>query len=295
MTDDLDLPTPLADADFSPRRRAWRGLTPGLLAGSGLMAVLAAAAICAPLLTSYDPSAIDVTNSLQPPSPTHWFGTDQFGQDVFTRVVYAARVDLLIGVVLVGVALTVGATVGMLAAWRGGWVDAVVQRVVDIGFAFPFLVLVIAMVGLRGPGLGSLFIAVSLVAWILYARLVRTEVRLVRRMDYVTAAQVSGFGTGRVLARHVLPNVAGQLVVYASSDFVYAVLVGASVSFLGLGVQPPTPEWGSMIQAGQNFITQQWWIAFFPGLAIVYVGVACALIGDGLASVFGITPRGRRG
>lgn len=260
-----------------------------------MMLLLALAATFAPLITPYDPTAIDVANALLPPSTQHWFGTDQFGQDVFARVLYAGRVDLLIGMVLVGVALVLGTTVGLTSAWRGGWADSVVQRVVDIGFAFPFLVLVIAMVGLRGPGLGSLILAVSLVAWIVYARLVRTEALLVKQKDYVVASEVSGFSTPRILIRHVLPNVSGQLIVYASSDFVYAVLVGASVSYLGLGVQPPTPEWGAMVQAGQNFIAAQWWISFFPGAAIVYVGIACALLGDGLAQVFGVTNRGRRG
>jgi peptide/nickel transport system permease protein len=261
--------------------------------GVVMLAVLVAAALGATLLTRYDPTALDVASALQPPGGRHWFGTDQYGQDVFSRVLHAGRVDLLIGLVLVGVALVVGSTVGILSAWRGGWLDALVQRVIDIGFAFPFLVLVIAMVGLRGPGLSSLFLAVSLVAWITYARLVRTEVRVVRDLDYVTAATVSGFSTLRVLTRHVLPNVAGQLVVFASSDFVYAVLAGASVSYLGLGVQPPTPEWGAMVQAGQNFIGQQWWIAFFPGVAIVYLGIAFALLGDGLAELLGVSDRSR--
>lgn len=279
----------------APQRRSSRWLPASLIAGAVMMALLTLAAIFAPLITPYDPAAIDVTNALLPPDSQHWFGTDQFGQDVFTRVIYAGRVDLLIGVVLVGVALVLGTTVGLASAWRGGWVDSFVQRIVDIGFAFPFLVLVIAMVGLLGPGLGSLLLAVSLVAWIVYARLVRTEALLVKQKDYVVAAKVSGFATPRILMRHVLPNVSGQLIVYASSDFVYAVLVGASVSYLGLGVQPPTPEWGAMVQSGQNFIAEQWWISFFPGMAIVYVGIACALLGDGLAQVFGVSNRGRRG
>ena len=257
-----------------------------------MLGALGVAALAAPLISRYDPTAIDPAAALQAPGASHWFGTDQYGQDVFSRVLHAGRIDLLIGVVLVGVALGVGTVVGVTTTWAGGWVEAATQRVIDIGFAFPFLVLVIAMVGLRGPGLGSLFLAVSLVAWITYARLVRTEVRVVRRADYATAAEVSGFSTPRVLVRHVLPNVAGQLVVFASSDFVYAILAGASVSYLGLGVQPPTPEWGAMVQAGQNFLGQQWWIAFFPGAAIVYVGIACALLGDGLADRLRVADRG---
>jgi peptide/nickel transport system permease protein len=265
----------------SPR---WKflGIPLTLLWGGAMMGVLVLGAVFAPFLSPYDPEALDVTQVLLPPSTEHWFGTDQYGQDIFTRVLYAARIDLLIGVVVVGVSLVLGTVIGITSAWFGGIYDAVVQRIIDIGFAFPFLVLVIAMVGLRGPGLSSLFIAVGLIGWIVYARLVRTEVLVVQQSEYVAAAKMSGFSNRRILGRHILPNVSNQLLVYASSDFVYAVLLGASISYLGLGVQPPTPEWGAMVRAGQNFVADQWWISFFPGMAIVFLGIACALIGDGL-------------
>jgi peptide/nickel transport system permease protein len=254
-----------------------------LVAGSVMMGLIVVASLAAPLLTDYSPTRINSAAALLPPSSAHLFGTNQFGQDIFTRTLYAGRVDLLIGILIVGIALVVGTTVGLVSSWVGGWLDSLAMRIVDIGFAFPFLVLVITMVGLLGPGLFSLVLAVSLVAWIFYARLVRTEVQVVKGQNYITAARVSGFSSPRILGRHVLPNVAPQLIVYATSDFVYAVLLGASVSYLGLGVQPPHPEWGAMIQAGQSFIGNQWWISFFPGLAVVWTGVACALLGDGLA------------
>ena len=255
-----------------------------LSVGCAVLAVLIFCCLGAPLITTYSPTQ-QGPDLLAAPSAVHLFGTDQFGRDVLSRTLYAGRIDLLIGVVLVGVALVAGTLIGLVAGWFGGWIDSLIMRIADIGFAFPFLVLVICIVGLRGPGLSSLFLAVSLVAWIFYARLVRTEVRALKDANYIRSARLSGFSTGRVLLRHVLPNVFGQVMVYATSDFVYAVLLGASVSYLGLGVQPPTPEWGAMVAQGQNFITLQWWLAFFPGLAIVVLGLAFSLIGDGLADL----------
>jgi peptide/nickel transport system permease protein len=265
--------------------RARRRIGPNvvLIVGLSLLGLLLLACYGAPLFTHWSPAQLDQNAILKAPSSRHWFGTDQFGRDIFARTLYAGRIDFLIGIVLVGVALVVGTLVGMVSAWLGGVTDAIVQRLVDIGFAFPFLVLVISVVGLRGPGLSSLFIAVSFVAWIFYARLVRSEVLVLKTSNYMLAARTSGFSTARVLVFHLLPNIVNQVLLYATSDFVYAVLLGASVSYLGLGVQPPTPEWGAMVQAGQNFVATQWWISFFPGLAIVLMGLAFALIGDSLA------------
>ena len=256
-----------------------------LVMGTVMLGLLLVACLGAPLFTDQSPTALHPSDALLPPSGEHLFGTNQYGQDIFARTLYGGRVNLLIGVVLVGTALLIGTTVGLVAAWRGGWVDAVIGRIVDVGFAFPFLVLVIAIVGLRGPGLVSLFIAVGVVSWIFYVRLVRSDVLVIKEQNYIIAAQMSGFSAPRVVVRHVLPNAAAQLLVFATSDFVYAVLLGASVSYLGLGVQPPTPEWGAMVQAGQNFVSSAWWISFFPGLAIVYTGITFAALGDGLAEV----------
>lgn len=273
--------TPVGTGVSRARRRVGPNVV--LIVGLSLLGLLLLACYGAPLFTHWSPAQLDQNAILKAPSSRHWFGTDQFGRDIFARTLYAGRVDFLIGIVLVGVALVVGTLVGMVSAWLGGVTDAIVQRLVDIGFAFPFLVLVISVVGLRGPGLSSLFIAVSFVAWIFYARLVRSEVLVLKTSNYMLAARTSGFSTARVLVFHLLPNVVNQVLLYATSDFVYAVLLGASVSYLGLGVQPPTPEWGAMVQAGQNFVATQWWISFFPGLAIVLMGLAFALIGDSLA------------
>lgn len=273
--------TPVGTGVSRARRRIGPNVV--LIVGLSLLGLLLLACYAAPLFTHWSPAQLDQNAILKAPSSRHWFGTDQFGRDIFARTLYAGRVDFLIGIVLVGVALVVGTLAGMVSAWLGGVTDAIVQRLVDIGFAFPFLVLVISVVGLRGPGLSSLFIAVSFVAWIFYARLVRSEVLVLKTSNYMLAARTSGFSTARVLVFHLLPNIVNQVLLYATSDFVYAVLLGASVSYLGLGVQPPTPEWGAMVQAGQNFVATQWWISFFPGLAIVLMGLAFALIGDSLA------------
>jgi peptide/nickel transport system permease protein len=266
-------------------RRVLGGAPPELVIGGALIAALLVLTLVVPVFIAHSPSFQDPNATLLRPSWDHLFGTDQYGRDIFTRTLYAGRIDFLIGAVLVGIASVVGTAVGLVAAWARGLTDAVVLWLINIGFALPFLVLVISIVGLRGPGLGSLILAVSLVSWIFYARLVRGEVVVLKDANYIRAARLSGFSTARVLTRHVLPNVASQVLLYATSDLIYAILLGASVSYLGLGVQPPTPEWGAMVQEGQSFITTQWWLALFPGLAIMITGIGFALIGDGLADL----------
>ncbi len=256
-----------------------------LLAGCGMLAIIVIAAVAAPVICRYTPTTLNPLASLQPPSDAHYFGTDQFGRDIFARTAYSARIDLIIAFSLVTTAFVIGTTVGVIAGWAGGGLDSTMMRVIDVALAFPFLVLVICIVGLRGPGLLSLYLAVSVVSWIFYARLVRAEVRTIRHSEYMLAAEASDFSTLRVLSRHLLPNVIIQPIVYASSDLVYALLLTASVSYLGLGIQPPTPEWGQMIQDGSTFIGAQWWLSFFPGAAIVVTAVAFSLIGDGLANI----------
>jgi peptide/nickel transport system permease protein len=254
-----------------------------LIAGLGLLALIILAVLLGPVLLGINPDTQNYSAVLQAPSGAHPFGTDQFGRDLLARTLVARRLDLVIAFGLVGISLVIGTAIGMVAAWFGGLLDTAVSRVIDIALAFPFLVLVIAIVGVRGPGVVSLFVAVSLVGWVFYARLTRGEVLVARRVDYMRAAQASGFSRTRMFLRHLLPNVVIQPLVYASSDLVYALLLGSSVSFLGLGVQPPTPEWGQMVSEGTTFITSQWWLAFFPGLAIVITGIAFSLIGDGIA------------
>jgi peptide/nickel transport system permease protein len=271
--------TPLRIARLPGRGRA------ALVVGSTLLGLIVLMALGAPLIARDSPTALHADIVLQGPSRTHWFGTDQFGRDVFARVVYSARIDLMLASILVATAFLIGVTLGVIAGWVGGWFDIVLTRIIDIALAFPFLVLVISVIGMRGPGLLSLYIAVSLVAWVFYARLVREEVLRVKRMDYIRAARASDFTSRRVVIRHLLPNVVVQPLVYASSDCVYALLLGASVSFLSLGVQPPQSEWGQMVAQGTPFLAAQWWISTFPGLAIVITGIAFSLIAEGLADL----------
>ena len=241
------------------------------------------AAIFAPLLAPYDPIKLDASMGLRPPSLAHPFGTDQLGRDVLTRVIYAARIDLQIGLIGVTIPLVIGTFVGLIAGYVGGWTDTVISRVIDVVIAFPFLVLVIAIVAMLGPGLINLYIAVSLVSWVLYARIVRGESLALKRREYVVAAHGLGFGNGRVMFRHILPNALAPALVFGMSDFVLDVQLGATLSFFGLGVQAPTPEWGLMIAESRNFILTAPWVVIFPGLAIVALSFFVSLIGDAMA------------
>jgi peptide/nickel transport system permease protein len=266
----------------------WRFVVaPGWSRRIGLAGVLliAIGAIAAPLITSYDPARLDLQTGLAPPSPAHLFGTDQLGRDVFTRVLYGARIDLQIGLIGVAIPLAIGVVVGLIAGYLGGWLDSLIGRLIDVVVAFPFLVIVIAIVAMLGPGLVNFYIAVSVVSWVAYARIVRAETLVAKTREYVLAARGLGFSDARIMFRHILPNVIAPAFVFGMSDFVLDILAGASLGFFGLGVQPPTPEWGVMIAEGRNFIVTAPWVVVFPGLAIVTVGFFFSLLGDGLADL----------
>jgi peptide/nickel transport system permease protein len=250
------------------------------------------AAIFAPLLTPYDPIKLDATVGLRPPSVAHPFGTDQLGRDVLTRVIYAARIDLQIGLIGVTIPLIIGTFVGLIAGYVGAWTDALISRVIDVVIAFPFLVLVIAIVAMLGPGLINLYIAVSLVSWVLYARIIRGETLALKRREYVMAAHGLGFGNRRVMFRHILPNALAPALVFGMSDFVLDVQLGATLSFFGLGVQAPTPEWGLMIAESRNFILTAPWVVIFPGFAIIALSFFVSLIGDAMADAVRAIDRG---
>lgn len=272
----------LAQHGLSARRAvsSWPGtLVLGLLIIGGWLLL----ATFAPLVAPYDPNAVDILHILEAPSLTHWFGTDQAGRDVLSRTIFAARVDLFMCVVGVAPPLLIGVAVGLVSGYLGGVADAVLMRIYDVTVAFPFFVLVLAIVGVLGPGLGNFFIALALVGWVTYARLMRAEVLVIKTSEYALAARSLGFGPLTIMLRHVLPNALSPVLVYAMTDAVLVILAGASLGFLGMGAQPPLAEWGVMIADGQSYVVRAWWICFFPGLAAVTLGMGLALTGDGLA------------
>jgi peptide/nickel transport system permease protein len=258
-------------------RSLWVGI-----AGIGTIAALA---VLAPLIAPYDPTALSLAGGLTPPSAAHWFGTDQLGRDILTRVLYAARIDLQIGTIGVIIPLIMGVVIGLFAGYYAGWQDAILGRVIDVVTAFPFLVLVLAIVAMLGPGLRNFYIAISLVSWVAYARIVRGEALSVRSRGYILAARSLGYGDARIMFRHVLPNVIVPALVFGMSDFVLDILAGASLGFFGLGVQPPTPEWGVMIAEGRNFIITAPWVVIFPGVAIIVTSFFVSLIGDNVSDL----------
>jgi peptide/nickel transport system permease protein len=257
-----------------------------LLIGIGLLAAVIVVTVAAPLITNYDPNEIDPLHPLAPPlTPGHVFGTDNFGRDILSRILYGGRIDLLIAFGATSVTLVVGTAIGLFSGFIGGWVDSTIMRIVDLFFAFPFFVLVIAIVAMLGPSIFNMFIAIWLVSWITYARITRGHTLSAKRQEYVLAAKALGFRSRRVMLRHILPNVLSFVIIFAMVDAVGNILLGAALGFLGLGAQPPSPEWGVMISDGQSYIFTAWWLATIPGIAIVVVGVGFSLLGDGLADI----------
>ena len=255
--------------------------------GGGLTLLWIAVALAAPLIAPYDPNAQDLSATLLVPSPAHPLGTDNFGRDVLSRILWGTRLDLAMGLLALVAPFVTGCLIGLVAGYFGGLVDILLMRLLDVTMSFPFFVLVIAIISVLGPGLASFFIAVALVAWVSYARLVRSQVLVLKHKDFVLAARSLGYSHLRVMLRHILPNAVMPAVVFSMSDVVITILLGSSLSYLGLGVQPPTPEWGVMIAEGQNFLASAWWICFFPGLAIVFLALGFSLLADGLAERFG--------
>jgi len=253
------------------------------LLGGVLVILFLAAALFPALIAPYDPNHLDYLALLKPPSLAHPFGTDNLGRDVLSRVVWAASVDLQIAIFSTVFPLILGTIVGALVGYRGGILDALFGRLVDLSVTIPFLVLVIAIVAVLGPGLFNLYVAVSAVGWIPYARLVRSEMVIQSKRDYASAARVMGFGPLRIVFGHLLPNAVTPTIVYCMTDLSFAVLLGSSLGYLGLGAQPPTAEWGVLIADAKNFMTTAWWMSIFPGAAIVATGLGFSLLGDAVA------------
>lgn len=253
---------------------------------SGLvLTFLVVVAIFGERLTPYSPTAVSIPDRLRPPSGDHWFGTDQQGRDVLTRVLEGAEVSLRVGIVAVGISLVAGTVIGLAAGYLRGWLDDVLMRIMDVLFAFPAILLAIVVVALLGPGVTNAMIAIGIVYTPIFARIARASVLSVREEVYVRAARASGAGTGRIIAKHILPNIAAPLIVQTSLSLAFAILSEAALSFLGLGVQPPNPAWGRMLAEGRDFIQQAWWMVVFPGAAIFVVVLAFNVLGDALRDV----------
>ena len=257
----------------------------GIVGGGLMLLALAGATVLAPVLLPADPSAQDLNAMLQPPSAIHPFGTDNYGRDVLTRVLYGAGIDLRIGVLAVVFPFIFGSLAGAAAGYAGGWADVLVMRAVDVITAIPFMVFVIAIVAFLGPGETNILIAIGVVGWITFARLVRGEVLREKNLDYVAALRAFGFSRWRIIIRHVLPNAIAPAVTFLASDIVLAILTASALGYLGLGVRPPAPEWGLMIAEGRTFMYTAWWVATMPGFACMFAGIAFILVGDGLADL----------
>ena len=255
---------------------------PTAMAGFVTLLLLIVVAAAAPLLAPYDPIKQNPMLSLRPPSTEHWLGTDQFGRDLFSRIIFGARVSLRVGLVSVSIALVCGGTLGLIAGYYGGWIDHVISRFIDLLLAFPGILLALVIVSVIGPSLTNVMIAVGIAVTPNYARVVRGSVLAAKENIYVEAARAIGARDRRTLILHILPNVLSPVIVLATLGVAGAILTGAALSFLGLGARPPTPEWGAMLSEGRNYMRLAWWISTFPGLAIMLSVLAINLFGDGL-------------
>lgn len=266
------------------------------LVGLGIVLILSVAAVFAPVVAPYDPVTQHLEDRLEPPSTEHLMGTDRLGRDVFSRVLYGARISLQISATVVSITLCIGVTVGAISGYAGGLVDEGLMRFVDLLFAFPGLLFALVIAAILGPSLMNIMIALSVVGWTGYARVIRGEVLSVKENEFIKAAQIMGASRYRIIVRHLIPNVISPIVVLATMKMATIVLATAGLSFLGLGAQPPTPEWGTMLADSRDLLSSAWWVINFPGLSIMLTVLGFNLLGDGLRDV--LDPRdlsGRRG
>jgi peptide/nickel transport system permease protein len=290
-----DATSPIAgslSADKISRSRGQRKwANPLIVTGSVLLAVIVLFCAIYPFFSPHDPTAPNFTQPpLAPPSTTHLLGTDNFGRDILTRLAYGGRVDLIVALIGTAGTVVVGGLLGLIAGYTGGWLDSLIMRLVDFTLTMPYLVLVIAIVAILGPGTQNIVYAIWLVGWVAYARIVRGETLVARRQEYVDAARVLGMEHSRIMLRHILPNVAAAALIYAMADMVLNILLASSLSFLGLGTRPPNPEWGLMVAEARDFFLRDWRLMTYPGLAVLITGAALGLIGDGLAQA--LRPKG---
>lgn len=256
-----------------------------LVAGLLILAASLVLAIFPHLFAPFDPLKFDYKAILKPPSWQHPFGTDNFGRDMLSRTIFAFRLDMQIAFFSTIVPMITGTVIGTLVGYYGGIIETVFGRIVDGVITFPFIVLVIAIVAVLGPGLTNMYVAIGIVGWVFYARLVAGEMKVQRRLDYADAGRVMGYGDMRIAFRHLLPNAISPALVYWMTDMALCILLGTSLGYLGLGAQPPAAEWGVLIAGGKNFFTTAWWISIFPGIAIVITGLGFSLVGNGLAQL----------
>lgn len=282
MTDTAILSHTGASVSSNNLRRK-RHLPRTLLWGVGILSVLFLLVTLVPLFSPLDPLTQDLSNRFASPSPAHLLGTDNFGRDVFIRILFAGRIDLEVAVIATLLSMGVGIVLGLWAGYFGGWVDAVLMRLVDMTLAFPMIVLVIAIVAMLGPGVINMFIAIVVISWVYYARLTRAEVMVVKNKEYVQASRALGGSSSLIIFRHVLPNVVSGAVVYGASDAVLNIIFAGTLGYLGLGIQAPAPEWGAMVAASQGFLKTAPALLIYPSIAIILAGIAFSLIGDGLA------------
>lgn len=252
------------------------------MTGAAIIFLLFILSFLAPYLTPYAPDDLDAYNVLMPPSMTHLLGTDELGRDVLTRIIYGARISLKVGFVSVGIAVLAGSVAGLVAGYYGGWIDQLLMRFVDIMLCFPTFFLILAVIALLEPSIWYIMIIIGLTGWMGVARLVRAEVLSLRERDFVMAARGIGASDFRIIFRHILPNAMSPVLVAATLGVAGAILTESALSFLGIGVQPPTPSWGNMLTAGKDYLEFAWWLSLFPGMAILVTVIAYNLVGEGL-------------
>jgi len=272
---------------------SWRRFTANKLAvvGLAIILLLILVAIFADVIAPYSPIDGDLkTTRLLPPGAAHLTGTDDLGRDIFSRIVFGSRLTLYIIILVEVIAAPIGLVIGTAAGYAGGWVDAILMRITDIFLAFPKLILALAFVAALGPGIGNAIIAIAITSWPPYARIARAETLTVRNSDYIKAVQIMGASPFRIVLRHVMPLCISSLIVRVTLDMAGIIIIAAGLGFLGLGAQPPLPEWGAMIASGRRFILDQWWVAGAPGIAILVVSLGFNLLGDGLRDA--LDPRG---
>ena len=282
-----DAPASRRQARLGEIYRFGRALMRHPLAVAGLVIVLllVLVAALAPLLAPYAPSTQHLADRLQGPSAQHWLGTDELGRDILSRLLFGARITLGIVALVTAIAAPIGLVIGCMAGYGGGWIDAALMRVTDVFLALPRLILALAFVAALGPGIENAVLAIALVAWPPYARIARAETLALRRSDFIAAALLAGASPGRIVVRHIMPLCLASVIVRVSLDMAGVILIAAGLGFLGLGAQPPAPEWGAMIAAGRKYMLDQWWVAAMPGIAIAVVSLGFNLLGDGLRDV----------